>query len=93
MADVVQQVGLQDWHVTFNCSTAKKGYSGTATLCRWVQLVPLVCRGIHAAALLLLSVHHAWWLWRLLSFEVCVNIRCWCVCGVPQTCAGRSHSA
>lgn len=34
VADVVQQVGLQDWHVTFNCSTGKKGYSGTATLCR-----------------------------------------------------------
>jgi hypothetical protein len=35
VADVVEQVGLQAWHVTFNCSTAKKGYSGTATLCRW----------------------------------------------------------
>jgi exonuclease III len=32
--EVVKQVGLQGWHVTFNCSTAKKGYSGTATLCR-----------------------------------------------------------
>jgi exonuclease III len=36
VADVVQQVGLEGWHITFNCSTAKKGYSGTATLCRWV---------------------------------------------------------
>lgn len=32
--EVIKQVGLQGWHVTFNCSTAKKGYSGTATLCR-----------------------------------------------------------
>lgn len=35
--DVVQQVGLEGWHLTFNCSTAKKGYSGTATLCRCAQ--------------------------------------------------------
>lgn len=32
--EVVSQLGLEGWHVTFNCSTAKKGYSGTATLCR-----------------------------------------------------------
>jgi hypothetical protein len=31
---IVREMGLTDWHVTFNCSTAKKGYSGTATLCR-----------------------------------------------------------
>jgi hypothetical protein len=31
---IVKETGLTDWHVTFNCSTAKKGYSGTATLCR-----------------------------------------------------------
>lgn len=36
VSDMIEQVGLQDWHVTFNCSTAKKGYSGTATLCRSV---------------------------------------------------------
>eukprot|EP00879_Flechtneria_rotunda_P028821 GHRR01031051.1.p1 GENE.GHRR01031051.1~~GHRR01031051.1.p1 ORF type:complete len:369 (+),score=113.21 GHRR01031051.1:241-1347(+) len=30
----VLAAGLSDWHVTFNCSIAKKGYSGTATLCR-----------------------------------------------------------
>jgi exonuclease III len=53
VADVVQQVGLQDWHVTFNCSTAKKGYSGTATLCRWVGKQLWVRRGAHALLLLL----------------------------------------
>lgn len=37
--DVVKAAGLENWHVTFNCSTAKKGYSGTATLCRCVVLV------------------------------------------------------
>lgn len=34
------------WHATFNCSTAKKGYSGTAILSRQAPLS--VARGIGA---------------------------------------------
>lgn len=83
MADVVQLVGLQDWHVTFNCSTAKKGYSGTATLCRWVQLVALVHRGTHAAAVLLIAIHPAWWLWDG-CFLRCVHKTDAGVCGVSK---------
>jgi exonuclease III len=32
--EVVRQVGLEGWHTAFNCSVAKKGYSGTATFTR-----------------------------------------------------------
>ncbi|KAF6251643.1 Endonuclease/exonuclease/phosphatase [Scenedesmus sp. NREL 46B-D3] len=40
---IVKEAGLTDWHVTFNCSTAKKGYSGTATLCRPAWAPHIVC--------------------------------------------------
>ncbi|WIA12732.1 hypothetical protein OEZ85_006370 [Tetradesmus obliquus] len=45
---IVQEAGLTDWHVTFNCSTAKKGYSGTATLCREKPLSIRVGMGVEA---------------------------------------------
>eukprot|EP00878_Enallax_costatus_P035708 GHUV01039909.1.p1 GENE.GHUV01039909.1~~GHUV01039909.1.p1 ORF type:complete len:259 (+),score=66.25 GHUV01039909.1:72-848(+) len=44
--EVVKAAGLEDWHVTFNCSTAKKGYSGTATLSREKPLSTRLGMGI-----------------------------------------------
>lgn len=32
--DMAAAAGLQDWTIVWNCATAKKGYAGTATLCR-----------------------------------------------------------
>lgn len=46
---VIADAGLQGWHVTFNCSTAKKGYAGVATLCRRAALRML--RGCQSAPL------------------------------------------
>ena len=55
MEKIVQEPGLTDWHVTFNCSTAKKGYSGTATLCRWDTAAA------EAIAVQITGVLATWW--------------------------------
>jgi exonuclease III len=34
VADACWVWGLQGWHVTWSCSEDKKGYAGTAVLCR-----------------------------------------------------------
>lgn len=66
VSDMIEQVGLHDWHVTFNCSTAKKGYSGTATLCRsvaqvnamqWVASNQLTCNTVYMCCACMHAAH------------------------------------
>jgi hypothetical protein len=48
-AKVLDGAGMDGWHLAWNCSTTKKGYSGTAILSRWANHLPACARGLSSA--------------------------------------------